>query len=156
MKGALQARGTGSNQLFHFLFRSLNSFMLSRTPASKLLTTLCGTLQLRRSLNTSAPLLNNNFNNPLTPSYSQRSTVYALSTPPGKAGVAVIRISGPEALQVYHNVVKPSYSRSRGKDPEPWKMQRCDIIHPKSGESLDSGLSVFFRGMYLFPIPFSY
>lgn len=91
-----------------------------------------------RQINTAA--------NPLTPSYAQRSTIYALSTPPGKAGVAVIRVSGPQALDVHRQLVKPISLKARGKEPEPWKMQRCDFVHPESSESLDSGLSVFFRG----------
>lgn len=86
--------------------------------------------------------------NPLTPSYAQRSTIYALSTPPGKAGVAVIRVSGPQALDVHRQLVKPVSSRARGQEPEPWKMQRCDFVHPESKENLDSGLAVFFRGAF--------
>ncbi|KAF9042592.1 hypothetical protein BDZ89DRAFT_1128504 [Hymenopellis radicata] len=31
--------------------------------------------------------------------------------------------------------------------PEPWKMHRCDIVHPSRQQAvLDSGLAVFFRG----------
>ncbi|KAJ7762834.1 tRNA modification GTPase TrmE [Mycena maculata] len=73
---------------------------------------------------------------------AQRSTIYALSTPPGKAGVAVVRVSGPRALDVCSRLVK-----RRAVDPiEPWKMQRCHIVHPETGEILDDGLAVFFKG----------
>ena len=74
---------------------------------------------------------------------AQRETIYALSTPPGKAGVAVIRISGPDSQKVWQSVVKPYSSKNR---PEPWKMERCRITNPENGEVLDDGLSVFFRG----------
>ena len=82
---------------------------------------------------------------------AQRLTIYALSTPPGKAGVAVVRISGPGALDVWRGMVR---TRAEGKgkvrehDPEPWKMHRCDVVHPRSGEVLDDGLAVFFKGVY--------
>ncbi|KAF7330770.1 tRNA modification GTPase TrmE [Mycena venus] len=72
---------------------------------------------------------------------AQRSTIYALSTPPGKAGVAVVRVSGPNALDVWSRLVQ-----SRKRLPEPWKMDRCQVIHPETGELLDDGLAVFFKG----------
>src|ERR1700736_2234048 len=56
---------------------------------------------------------------------TQRRTIYALSTPPGKAGVAVVRISGPDALDVRRKMVKP-YSAAN-THPDPWKMERCRI-----------------------------
>lgn len=86
----------------------------------------------------------------LVRSEAQRNTIYALSTPPGKAGVAVIRVSGPEALQVWRGFVVLHAKSPKGKDkellPEPWKMHRCDVVHPQTQELLDSGLAVFFKG----------
>lgn len=86
----------------------------------------------------------------LVRSEAQRKTIYALSTPPGKAGVAVIRVSGPEVLQVRRDFVVLHAKSSKGKTkellPEPWKMYRCDVVHPQSQELLDSGLAVFFKG----------
>ena len=85
---------------------------------------------------------------------AQRKTIYALSTPPGKAGVAVIRVSGPDALRVWRSVVRrPAKGRrlaqagipSKG-DPEPWRMYRCEVIQPETQELLDSGLAVYFKG----------
>ncbi|OSD01803.1 tRNA modification GTPase TrmE [Trametes coccinea BRFM310] len=80
---------------------------------------------------------------------AQKRTIYALSTPPGKAGVAVIRISGPDALEVWRRIVQ-TYRSGKGKAresvPEPWKMHRCRIVHPLSGDILDDGLAVFFKG----------
>lgn len=75
---------------------------------------------------------------------AQRSTIYALSTHPGKAGIAVVRISGPDTLDVWRNVVKP-YSAAK-KNPEPWKMERCRITDPQTHEIIDDGLAVFFKG----------
>jgi len=44
----------------------------------------------------------------LIESHNEKRTIYALSTPPGRAGVAVIRISGPNALEVYYSMVTSS------------------------------------------------
>ncbi|KAI0069101.1 tRNA modification GTPase TrmE [Artomyces pyxidatus] len=79
---------------------------------------------------------------------AQRRTIYALSTPPGKAGVAVVRISGPDALAAWQRIVRsPSRKgKTRASGPEPWKMERCKIVDPMSEEVLDDGLALFFRG----------
>ncbi|KAI0723495.1 tRNA modification GTPase TrmE [Earliella scabrosa] len=80
---------------------------------------------------------------------AQKRTIYALSTPPGKAGVAVIRVSGPDASKVWRRMVKPRRDRkgkARECEPEPWRMHRCTVIHPVSEEVLDDGLAVFFKG----------
>lgn len=87
---------------------------------------------------------------------AQRRTIYALSTPPGKAGVAVIRVSGPDALRVWRSMVRAlpeAKGKAREHDPEPWKMHRCSVIHPLSGEMLDDGLAVFFKGARSVPSP---
>lgn len=84
----------------------------------------------------------------LTPSNAQRRTIFALSTPPGKAGIGVVRISGPDTLQVWKEMIRP-FKKSRLADqqvPEPWKMHRCRLVHPQRKEVLDSGLAVFFPG----------
>ncbi|KAI9466691.1 tRNA modification GTPase TrmE [Lactarius psammicola] len=93
---------------------------------------------------------------------AQRKTIYALSTPPGKSGVAIIRVSGPEALSVWQRMVRSTRGASRlGRDkgdegrtkarppphlPEPWKLERCHILDPHTSEILDEALAVFFRG----------
>lgn len=48
---------------------------------------------------------------------AQKSTIYALSTPPGRGGVGIIRISGPEVLkEVWGRMVKP-YGNSTFQTP---------------------------------------
>lgn len=74
---------------------------------------------------------------------AQRRTIYALSTPPGKAGVAVVRVSGPDVLEVWRRMVVRSPNR-KGEKPTPWKMERCHIVDPMSGETIDDGLAVYF------------
>jgi tRNA modification GTPase len=74
---------------------------------------------------------------------SQRQTIYALATPPGKAGIGVIRISGPASLVVWRELI-PARKRTV---PEPCKMTRCRFVDPLNGETLDDGLAVFFKGV---------
>ena len=74
-------------------------------------------------------------------------TIAAISTPPGKGGVAVIRISGKDALAVAEKMFSP-----RGKyivANLPPRMQIYgNILH--SGEEIDDGLITYF------PAPNSY
>ncbi|KAG1902855.1 tRNA modification GTPase TrmE [Suillus fuscotomentosus] len=77
-----------------------------------------------------------------TLSDAQRRTIYALSTPPGKAGIAVIRISGPDALEVWQRVTRRNKS---GAVPTPWMFQRRHVVDPETEERLDDSLTVFFK-----------
>ena len=86
---------------------------------------------------------------------AQRNTIYALSTPPGKSGVAIIRVSGPEVLSVWKRMVRSTRGARLGREkgeygsshlPEPWKLERCHILDPHTSEILDEALAVFFRG----------
>ena len=95
----------------------------------------------------------------IPPSPAQKDTIYALSTPPGRAGIAVIRISGPGAVNVYSSIVKPPASSSRkspeasnrpagtSRMPRPWKMHRCSVVDREDGHVIDEGLAVYFSGM---------
>ena len=87
----------------------------------------------------------------VVPSPMERRTIYALSTPPGRGGIGVIRVSGPDALDVYSRMVHAGgggnlKGKCKGPTPEPWKMRRCSIVHPESQEVLDEGMAVFYRG----------
>lgn len=72
------------------------------------------------------------------------STVAAISTPPGKGGIAVIRISGTDTAEILKKVFSPV-----GKT-EPWAMARHavfgNIRHPVTGDTVDSGIATFFNG----------
>lgn len=91
------------------------------------------------------------FHDQLALSDAQRPTIYALSTPPGKAGIAVVRISGPDALLAWKRMVKPYNNKVT---PKPWRLERCNVIYPNEGaELLDDGLAVYFKGavIHFFP-----
>ncbi len=67
---------------------------------------------------------------------SQVATIFALSSAPGRAGVAVIRISGPAAGLVVDAMAAPR--------PVP-RLAACRRLrHPYSGESLDQALVLWF------------
>jgi tRNA modification GTPase len=65
------------------------------------------------------------------------STIYALSSAPGKAGVSVVRISGPAAF--------PAISAlTQQRTLQPRHATLCKLTHPKDGELLDEALILTF------------
>jgi len=120
------------------------------------------------------PTTRTNEPNALPLSDAQRRTIYALSTPPGRSGVAIIRVSGPDALDVWQRMVRPAQraaaavarhtndhhdpsdahrhgkhsdeTPARQRHPEAQKLERCHIVDPHTAEHLDDALAVFFRG----------
>src|SRR5690606_10911741 len=66
-------------------------------------------------------------------------TIYALSTAPGRAGVAVIRVSGERARE--------AVSRLAGvTEPRPREAMLRRLRDPAGGAVLDRGLVLFFDG----------
>lgn len=65
-------------------------------------------------------------------------TIYALATPPGKGGVAVVRVSGPRALDGL-------VSLTGKKTLPPRQAVFCKFVDPVSRETLDEGIALFFR-----------
>ncbi|MBQ8689777.1 MAG: tRNA uridine-5-carboxymethylaminomethyl(34) synthesis GTPase MnmE [Clostridia bacterium] len=75
------------------------------------------------------------------------STIAAISTPSGKGGVAIIRVSGDDALRIAASVFFPK-NKSSLLDASPRMQIYGDII--SRGEYIDDGMATFFRA------PFSY
>ena len=65
------------------------------------------------------------------------ATIYAASTAPGRAAVAVVRISGPEAA--------PAASALAGALPQPRRAALRTLSTPQ-GEPIDRGLVLWFQG----------
>lgn len=65
------------------------------------------------------------------------STIFALSSAPGRAGVSVIRISGSRA--------GPILDAMTSRRPEPRQAALRRIRHPQTGERLDDALVLFFE-----------
>jgi len=70
------------------------------------------------------------------PNGAARETIYALSSGMGRAGIAVIRISGPQA--------GPSLDRLAGKRPKARRATLRRLRDPKSGETIDRALALWF------------
>jgi len=64
------------------------------------------------------------------------STIYALSSGPGRAGVAVIRVSGSKAREAVELMAAPL--------PKPRLAAFRTVVHPLSGESLDRAVIIWF------------
>jgi len=71
-------------------------------------------------------------------------TIAAISTPPGKGGIGVIRVSGDDALGVTGRV----FSCANGKDVAalPARFAAFGTIHTPAGEVLDTGICTPFHG----------
>jgi tRNA modification GTPase len=65
-------------------------------------------------------------------------TIAALSTPEGIGGIAVVRVSGPDAM----NIIKPCVSRI---PPEPLRATFTSFIHPKDKHFIDDVVVTYFK-----------
>ena len=73
-------------------------------------------------------------------------SIVALSTPPGRGGIGVIRVSGPDALAVLRRMTGDA-SKSA---PTPNYMTLRPIIDPRTGDTLDQALVCFFQAPHSF------
>ena len=64
-------------------------------------------------------------------------TIAAVSTPPGRGGIGIVRVSGPRAAEVARGVV--------GRLPEP-RVATAARFLAGDGETLDSGIALWFPG----------
>lgn len=65
-------------------------------------------------------------------------TIYSLSSGAGRAGVAVIRVSGPAAGRAIVALAR--------RLPDPRRASLCQLIHPESGTPIDEALVLWLRG----------
>lgn len=75
----------------------------------------------------------------------QKDSIVALSTPPGRGGIGVIRVSGPDALSILRRMTNPELV-----DPEPNYLTLRDVIDPFSCEVLDQALVCYFKAPHSF------
>jgi tRNA modification GTPase len=74
-------------------------------------------------------------------------TICAQSTPPGRSGIAVVRISGPQCLAIFRRTFKAKPSR----DAIPSRSALLgNILDPRDGSKIDEAIGTFF------PSPHSY
>lgn len=70
-------------------------------------------------------------------SSSQKETIAAQATAPGRGGVGIIRVSGPEVKNVAHAIL--------GKLPELRKAEYL-TFNDQKGQALDQGIALYFKG----------
>jgi tRNA modification GTPase len=73
--------------------------------------------------------------------YDLADTICALSTTPGRSGIAVVRVSGPESLPIYRRIFLPK--RSGGSVP-PRVAVLGRIVDPRDGSGIDEAISTCF------------
>ncbi len=72
-------------------------------------------------------------------------TIVALSTPPGRSGIGVIRLSGPQSLQHVSRLLD-----SENFIPDPNRVTLKSIIDPENGEVIDYALVTYFKAPHSF------
>ena len=70
-------------------------------------------------------------------SSSQKETIAAQATAPGRGGVGIIRVSGPEVKNVAQAIL--------GKLPELRKAEYL-TFNDQKGQALDQGIALYFKG----------
>jgi len=65
-------------------------------------------------------------------------TIFAVSTAPGRAGIAVIRVSGPRA--------KDAMLALGGSADRPRQAVLASLVHPQTGHQIDQALTLWFEG----------
>jgi tRNA modification GTPase len=70
---------------------------------------------------------------------ADRTTIFALASAPGPAGVAVWRVSGARASAAFTLLCDRAL-------PAPRRMTRIHVRHPATGEVFDDGFAVWFPG----------
>ena len=69
------------------------------------------------------------------------NSIFAQCTAPGKAGVAVFRLSGPESLMALEQLIAQKVDKL-----EPRKLYFRKIYNPKTKEQIDEAMVVYFIG----------
>jgi tRNA modification GTPase len=69
-------------------------------------------------------------------------TIAAISTPPGRGGIAVVRLSGPASLEIIASFFQPASASPPGRANH---AQFGHIIDPASGEPIDEVVLTFFK-----------
>src|ERR1035441_10308403 len=73
-------------------------------------------------------------------------TIVAIATPPGRGGIGVVRLSGPEAVAI----AQPMLRLSHVNELQPTRAHFAELIEPATGDRIDEVVVTFF------PKPHSY
>jgi tRNA modification GTPase len=75
--------------------------------------------------------------------WSAKDTIAAIATATGRGGVAIVRLSGSQALEIGRRLFKPSAAATNF---ESHRLYYGHFIHPQTGSHLDSGLFAYMKG----------
>jgi tRNA modification GTPase len=73
--------------------------------------------------------------------FTDADTIAAISTPPGEAGVGIVRLSGPGALEVAGRI----FFSPKGRKPRSHRVVYGFVRDPETGEQVDEVLLNFMR-----------
>lgn len=69
-------------------------------------------------------------------------TIAAISTPPGRGGIGVVRLSGPASLSISQDIFQPE-SEAALNEPNRAKFGR--VVDPATGEPIDEAVFTYFK-----------
>jgi tRNA modification GTPase len=74
-------------------------------------------------------------------------TIAAISTPPGRGGIGVVRLSGPLSLEIAAALF---HSQSRASLDAPNRAQFGHVIDPATDEPIDEAILIYFKSPHSF------
>lgn len=77
-------------------------------------------------------------------------TIAAVSTPPGEGGIAVIRVSGAQALNVVERVFLPSRAKGGLLSTPSHTLRHGWVVDPENGEKVDEVLIAVMRAPHTY------
>lgn len=75
-----------------------------------------------------------------------QETIVAISTPPGRGGIGIVRLSGPHAAPIALGLIRPRGASNAGSELalEPVRARVVEIPDPDRGEKIDEAVVTFF------------
>src|SRR2546423_2430466 len=78
-------------------------------------------------------------------SSAETDTIVALATPPGRSGIGIVRLSGPQSLGILRQLI-----RSQTFDPQPNMLTLHSIFDTDKGDVLDQAMVCYFKAPHSF------
>jgi tRNA modification GTPase len=75
----------------------------------------------------------------------EADTIVALATPPGRSGIGIVRLSGPQSLGILRQLV-----RSQTFDPQPNMLTLHSLFDVEKGDVLDRAMVCYFKAPHSF------
>ena len=67
-----------------------------------------------------------------------QETIVAISTPPGRGGIGIVRLSGPHAVQIAQGLVRTSAALEHAR------ARLTDVVDPEQNEKIDEAIVTYF------------